>query len=238
MSEHVWKAWETCLECQRAWETCLECQKIWETCLGCQYMDGLPKLVDEKHVWNVLRKSFHLEMPAALWRDLSCFQGWSMSLPHFLLILLFSSKIREILYRIIEVIFITFLPLPRCCSPCTTFCSSYPMFCSSCPTICSSCHRNLLILASWNRHPVWSLSWRPGSIPMPMSSLSCSIMSPGYNWMKQDQQKQILINACKLVQNHMIVANVNLHHIHFNVWKMFLHAVYEGLFQHHSRIWC
>ena len=66
MSEHAWKAWETCLGCQRAWETCLECQKIWETCLGCQYMDGLPKLVDEKHVWNVLRKSFHLEMPAAL----------------------------------------------------------------------------------------------------------------------------------------------------------------------------
>ena len=35
MSEHAWKAWETCLECQRAGETCLECQRVWETCLEC-----------------------------------------------------------------------------------------------------------------------------------------------------------------------------------------------------------
>ena len=112
VSEHAWKAWEACLECQRA---CPECQRTWETCLECQCMDGVPKLVDEKHMWNFPRKSFHLVMPAALLADSSCFQEYQRDqcpCPISCSFYFFQANLRENLYRIIEGIFITFRPLP------------------------------------------------------------------------------------------------------------------------------
>ena len=124
---------------------------------------------------------------------------WSMSLPHFCCsFYFFQAKLGKKLGKGIQMEFsLLFVPCPHVAPPAPhfalpapRFAPPAPTFCSSCPMICSSSPRDMLILASWSRHLVWSLSRRPESIPMPMSSLSFSIMSPGYNWMKLDQQKQ------------------------------------------------